>query len=206
MEVKKTLKFIYSKLTHKLEVKSEPISYYLDIFSNLIGLKTYEISFYHKGKPLDKNKQISQYKDKNIVIFAFKLNINIEKENINNITCPICKNLALITVNNDRISITNCCNKHNILNIPLDEFNESQNINDSKKECDLCKNRQNLYGDKFKFCSCGKRLCNICSMKHEAKHKKTDYKNRYTKCIKHGNFFETYCLTCNVNLCQACEI
>ena len=205
MDKKKFITIIYSKVKYKVLPKSEIITESLDEFSNLINKKKSELFFVYKGKPLNNSKSINKYSENNIKIFAFNLKKNLEKENLNQIICPECNNSALININSDRISITDCCKKHNVLNIPFDEFMESQEIKESEILCDLCTNKQNLYGEKFKICSCGKKLCNICSLSHEGKHERIEYKNRYNRCLIHGIKFETYCFNCNVNLCPSCE-
>ena len=50
-----------------------------------------------------------------------------------------------------------------------------------------------------------KKICNLCENTHDSEHVKIEYENRFTRCLEHGNKFETYCFNCNLNLCALCE-
>ena len=155
----KTIIFIYSKKRYVISPKSELMIDSLNNFSKAVKLNLSELYFCYKGKPVTINKPISKYTEKDIKIFVYNLKRNSEKENINQIICPECYNLALINIYSDKISISNCCNKHNTINLPLSEYTENQNINEKKITCDICGNSQNLYGEKLIICTCGQKSC-----------------------------------------------
>ena len=94
-------------------------------------------------------------------------------------------------------------NKHNITNLSINEFIEKQCINELK--CDICKNDEYLYNDKFYICSCKQNICPLCAKSHDQTHIMMEYNDRFNKCIKHNNNFITYCNNCNMNLCDECE-
>ena len=201
----KIISFIYSKIKYEIFPKSEDINDSLKDFSNIVKIDLSELYFFYNGKYLNKNKKLKQYVEKKIIIFAFNIKKKLEKDNCNNIKCPECNNSALITINSDKITVNNCCNKH-YANMTLNEFIESQNIDDLKSTCDICGNEQNLYGEKFKFCTCKKKMCSLCESIHDRSHVRIEYKDRFIRCRDHGNKFETYCFNCNLNLCPLCEV
>ena len=60
--------------------------------------------------------------------------------------------------------------------------------------------------NKFYFCSCGTKLCPECTLIHEKEdHNKIEYENKNYFCIEHNKKYISYCLDCNINLCEDCE-
>lgn len=203
---KKALTFIYSNKIYGIIPKSDLIIDSLNEFANAIKINISELKFYSKGKPLNISKSIDKYTEDNISIFVFNLKKNFSIPPSTQIICPECNKAALITISNDKISIFNCPNKHNITNIPLNEYSESQNLVENDKIlCNICGNSQKIYGDRFKICTCGMKLCSLCENEHEIGHEKIEDKNKFTRCLEHGKIFLTYCLQCNMNLCPSCE-
>ena len=72
----------------------------------------------------------------------------------NNIICPECKEIAFINIRDYKINIYGCKNGHNIKNILLNEFYNTQNIDISKIICENCKinNKGNKYNNLFYKC------------------------------------------------------
>ena len=60
----------------------------------------------------------------------------------------------------------------------------------------------------FFYCSkCKMFLCNICQNKHPNgdKHDVINYKRYDSLCTNHSNFFDSYCIECEKNICSFCR-
>ena len=101
-----------------------------------------------------------------------------EEDEINEIKCkyvlcPICKEKAQIKLNNYKISIFGCKNGHHIKDMNYEDFEKTQNINESEIICDSCQeqNKYDATDHLFYICyDCKKKLCPICEYKHEKTH------------------------------------
>ena len=115
-------------------------------------------------------------------------------------------------MNEDQIKVENCINNHNN-SYSLKQFLESQIIDENEIKCDLCENKKYLYKDNFFICSCKKKICQLCMIKHTKNNALDDlnehnilyYNKRYSICNKHLIEFISYCSFCNSNLCEKCE-
>ena len=121
------------------------------------------------------------------------------------IICPICGEYIKIKINNFNISLYGCKNGHEMNNLSLDEFNETQYIDLSKIKCSKCKEtKSNTFNNIFYKCSeCNINLCPLCKNNH--KHKAIDYDESKYKCINHDDIYIRYCNTCKINICPTCE-
>ena len=107
-----------------------------------------------------------------------------------------------------KISLKNCRNGHNIENILISEFAETQKINISKIICDNCKinNMAFVFDNIFYWCiNCRKNLCPLCKNVHYTNHNIIKYENRNYICEEHGEQIINYCNDCKMNLCFSCE-
>ena len=171
------MKFVYENNQYKKTIKDKN-TLIIDIiieYSSIINKDKKELFFLCKGKKLSftNKEKISDLKNDNLSIIVFNLN-NI-KENkdyteLKQIICPKCKELAIFNFDEDKISINNCLNKHNIRNISISELMKSQYINNLK--CDICHNDNYLYNNKLFFCSCKKSICPLCAKLHDIAHYK----------------------------------
>ena len=59
------------------------------------------------------------------------------------IICPQCKENILLNIRDFKINLSGCKNKHNIKNILLNKYEESQKIDISNIKCNIC-NRNNI--------------------------------------------------------------
>ena len=103
----------------------------------------------------------------------------------------------------------NCKNGHNIKNIKINEFENTQKIDISKIICDEHKeiNKGNTHNNEFHRCiTCNKNLCPLCKSTHNNNHKIIEYDNINYICNLHTETFTRYCFDCKKNLCMACEI
>ena len=128
------------------------------------------------------------------------------KSNI--IICPKCQESASILLQNYKISLSNCKNGHNIDNIKISDFPNTQKVNLSKIICGQCK--ENNMGTAidhifFRCTDCKKNLCSLCKYAHDPKHNIIIYSNKFYTCDDHGESFTSYCFKCKMNLCFICE-
>ena len=126
------MKDIIKRLEEKVKITSGNV-YYLyngDILNNE------ELTFEQIANEDDKNsKKIS------ITIIDDILDIKKkEKRKLKNITCPECKESIRMNINDYKINLSKCKNGHNIEDILLNEFEETQN---TEIICDICKQNNN---------------------------------------------------------------
>ena len=114
-------------------------------------------------------------KKRNIMnILVYEINMKTEKENINKINeiiCPECKENILININEYKINLYNCKNKHKYNDILISEYN--QNIDISRIICNKCKikNKSNTYNNEiYKCLTCDYILCPLCKSLHDKDH------------------------------------
>ena len=98
------------------------------------------------------------------------------------IICPECKEICKMSIKNYSISIFDYKNGHEIKNLSIDEFEESQKIDLSKIICDKCKknNKSNTFNNEFFKCfKCNINLCPLCKSSHENNHNIINYEQIY---------------------------
>ena len=121
------------------------------------------INCLYGGKILEENTTLenlikSKSKDEKITILVYSINNQNEEptEQVvksSNIICPDCEFNALVKINKYKISI-NCKNNHKFDNIFLNNFENSQKIDESKILCNICKknNKSNSFNKEFFIC------------------------------------------------------
>ena len=192
-----------------------------DIFQRLAikaNINITKIAFLYNGdiiNPESKFEEVISKEDKNNNntmknILVDKMNIEEIKEErkilSKYIICKECKEVALIKIENYRINIS-CKNGHNINNLKINEFENTQIIDIAKIQCNECKekNKGNTHGNEFYKCmTCNKNLCPLCKMRHQY-HKVINYDNLTYICNKHYEGYTRYCSNCNENICFLCE-
>ena len=142
---------------------------------------------------------------------------DIEKENpqankklefSKNIICPKCKEDALLNYNEYKFNLSSCKNEHKIENILLNEFENTQMIDESTIKCESCeKDKSIIFENKFNRClSCKMNLCPLCSSSHiNKKHNIIDYDNKNYICELHYELYNSYCQNCKKDICVICE-
>ena len=126
----------------------------------------------------------------------------------NEIICKTCKENSKIAVDNYHIILFGCKNGHKIDNIKFNEFAQTQYINLSKIICDVCKerNKGNSYKKQFYRClTCKGNICLMCKESHSSEHYLINYDQKNYICERHGEFYHSYCYSCNMNMCTSCE-
>ena len=174
-----------------------------------------ELSFEYNGSliPLNTELTLGQINmNDNLIRFlvSFKANTNIHTSYLKSdyIVCPECKKNCLININNYKVSLSNCPYGHNTNNLSINEFTNSQYIDESLILCDECKNNKAMvFKNEFFFCSCGFALCPSCQINHRKKrHIVYNYEKKNYWCVEHNENFTSYCLDCKYNLCLKCEL
>jgi len=124
------------------------------------------------------------------------------------IICPECKESARIVVENYQIGIYDCKNGHEISNLLINDFEQTQYYDEAKIKCQDCNvvNKSNTYNNIFFLClNCKKNLCQICKQKHDKTHNIINYENKYFICDLHHEQLNSYCTDCQEDLCSNCE-
>ena len=134
---------------------------------------------------------------------------NIAKEIISkDIICPECKENVLIDINNFHINFHDCKNNHNINNISLNEFEQTQKINLNDIICNICNinNKGNTHNNEFYICNiCNINICPLCKSKHDQNHNIINYDDKNYICKKHNESFIKYCIACKADICIICD-
>ena len=189
-------------------------------YANKIGIDINLIYFLYNGIQLNLeltlNQQINNIdRDKNeiniLVYEKLKSTIIIDEgiKESKEIICPKCKENCKIKINDYKIKLYDCKNKHEIDNILLDEYNNTQKINEINIICEICNknNKYKSYNKQFYIClKCNKNICLLCKSKHDNNHKIIDYDRKNYICNNHNEIYISYCNECKINLCLQCEI
>ena len=143
-------------------------------------------------------------------IIVFDLLNNKNNENIilsKYVICPKCQNNCLLNINDYKISLYGCENKHKIDNILLNEYKNTQKINQLNIKCSEChRNKSEAFNNTFFKClTCSSNLCPLCKDSHDSSHYIIDYNEINYICKNHNEKFDKYCKTCNKNLCFYCD-
>ena len=137
--------------------------------------------------------------------------INENKTKSKDIICPKCGEVCLINFNNYKIKLFECKNNHETNNILINDYNNTQIINENNIICGICNkyNKSITYNKQFYKClTCNKNLCPICKSNHSNNHKIIDYSNINYVCEIHNDFFILiakivkliYALNANLNI------
>jgi len=203
------VKFVYEKkvfdiIYEDIDINENVIKKYIKI----IGEK--DLLFLYKGKYILENEDIlNKIKNKNNIIITV-IKKSKTKNNIENIICPACKELAFLNINEDNIIKLDNCKYNHKNEYSLNEFIEyleNEEIKENKIICDICNNVKSLYNNNFYICICKKNVCQLCMINHikNKEHNILYYNKKYSYCTKHITEFISYCSLCNINLCKNCE-
>ena len=124
------------------------------------------------------------------------------------IVCPECKESTRIRINNYKFNFFECKNGHSKRNILFKEYPTTQEIDQSKIKCDICKinNKGNSYNNIFYICfHCKVNLCPLCKSNHDKSHNIINYDDKYFICDIHNELYNSYCSICKKNICLLCE-
>ena len=204
--------FIYIKNKYEMKLDKENLSMknVLIKYSSIINIDLNDLLFIYNGKNLSNyyNKKINEINKIDLTIIVYNIKIrnnkmNKKNEELKNIICPECKNLAFIE-NDDNNIVSNCLNNHKYNDFTINSFINSQYNIESSIKCDKCDNNKYYY-NKFYINSKREKICPLCLEKYNNKNNILDYEYRFIMCIKHHNKYISYCKNCNINLCEKCE-
>jgi len=125
------------------------------------------------------------------------------------IICPNCKNNCEFNIKDYKITLNQCGYCKATENIFLDEFKNTQKINESNLICNYCNTSKIELNDKqlfFKCLNCKTFLCQSCKLDHEENHFIINYEDLNYLCYFHNKSFISYCKDCNKNLCNSCDL
>ena len=123
------------------------------------------------------------------------------------IICPVCSEHCFLNIKDYKVKLSGCKNGHITKNISLNEYEDSQYIDDSTIKCNECNaNKSETFQNQFFICiTCKKNLCPLCKSKHNEKHKLMDYNKKFFFCSEHEDLYNSFCEKCKKNLCILCE-
>ena len=190
------MKNICENFTKKLSIDMNSI--YFLYSSNQLN---YELTFIQTANNIDKiRNQIS------VLVYSNDNNKGPDKIISKNIICPKCGENSKFKLNDYKVCLYGCKNKHKINNIPLDEYENTQDI--SNIVCDICKDAtiSQAYQNVFYAClDCQNNICILCKKKHDKKHFIIDFEQKNYFCSIHKEHYYSYCQNCKQNLCTLCE-
>ena len=137
--------FIYHGNTISIKAQSnETLNIVIDRFCIKVNVKRNRIYFLNNGEILNENITVDKIKSNNEnkkIIEVYDNIINKDNKNLkrsNEIICPECYKNIFMKIDNYKIKLNNCINKHNKI-ILIKEFENSQIIDLSKIICNNCK-------------------------------------------------------------------
>ena len=178
-----------------------------DIFDKIeLKIKNNSVFYLYKGKQINTELKLEEI-IKNDDINNINILINsIYKTTINNkiiksefVKCPECKENIRIKFNDYKIKLYDCKNGHNIENILLEKYENTQEIDISKIICNICKinNKGHTFNNNFFVCNtCKENICPLCKSKHDKEHKIINYEQKDYICDMHNELYIKYCTTC----------
>ena len=190
-------------------------------FSTQVGMNINELEFLYSGGQVKFNLKFEQQLNSidrennkmNILVYELRksfMSISLNNNNnikIKEIICPKCFESCRIQFRDFKIKLFGCKNGHEINNILLNEFNDTQKINELNIECEKCikRNKYESNNQQFYKClNCNENLCPSCKSRHYESHPIIDYDKLNYNCHIHNDKFISYCENCNSNLCKAC--
>ena len=174
------------------------------------------LCYLYNGKIINKDltyEELINNVDKetnSINILVDEINKAVSNNNIKDselIICPKCSEDIFIQINSYKIKLYQCKNNHEINDMSIKEFIDSQKIDISKIICDICKenNMSNIYNNEmFKCIKCDKNICPLCKSNHDKNHIIVKYNQKNYICNEHNEIYTKYCFQCNKNICMTC--
>ena len=195
------MKDIFQKFIIKAQINNNQLLYYL-----------------YQGYKINEDLTFEQLISSNDKEYnKIKILVNIINENDNKINslikskyiiCSKCKENIRFKIEDYKILLYECKNGHEINNILLDEYENTQYIDISKIKCEQCliKNKSETYNNEFyRCCNCNKNLCPLCKSNHDKNHNIINYDIKNYICEKHNESFVEYCNDCKIDICLSCE-
>ena len=211
--------FIYNSTSTTIQCqKDEEFKDILQKFSNKIRIDLSELFFIYRGEMINPKltfNQLAKEEDKiknQMTILANSLDKATKYEKIKtesiDVICPKCGENCLLHIKDYKIQLSDCKNSHIINNISLEEYKDSQIIDESKIKCEICKekNKASCFNNEFYKClQCKKNMCPICKSSHNKDHEISEFSQLNYICVNHNEKFTSFCKSCKINLCIECE-
>ena len=161
-----------------------------------------QLSFIQCASKLDKDRN-----QMNILVLDGQDSNNQNLIKSKHIICPICKENAFISIEDFQLTIYGCKEGHKTANLQINEFMETQIIDQSEIKCGNCNNTKSNIPDFqfFKCNTCNINLCPTCKNSHDNSHIKIDYEETAFNCDIHNEIFKYYCTDCKKDLCSSYE-
>ena len=199
-----------------IKVQAKRNEYMKDIFPRFltkINKSISEVFFIYDGTILKEELKLEEINNKDneiqILVSDCECDTPIKPKLIQSkdIICPECGEICLINIEDYKMSLNGCNNKHCKENILLDEYTNLQLIDESETKCDSCNvSKTEIFSNKlYMCCKCKINLCPICKLSHNSEHNLIDYDLKNYICKIHGENFILYCKECNKNLCELCQ-
>ena len=196
--------------------KGEKMKEICQSFGSKTGIDINKYIYLNGGKVINfdsKLEELGQMNGNNILVID-KLSESMKKDDKSlvqskDVICPKCQESCRLYIKNYKIRLAGCKNGHRTNNILLDEYYNTQFINESNIKCgNNCQNsKSEAYNRKFYKCyNCKINLCPLCYSKHDKNHKIITYDKKNYVCEKHKELFISYCENCEINLCMQCEM
>ena len=190
------------KSIHIQAQPNETLNMAIDRFCAKNNVNRKKVYFIYNGEKLNENLTIDK---------IMKIECDTHRKNNNlkiaeNIICPKCHENIFMEIDNYKINLKNCINRHN-KTISIKEFEDTQLIDSSKIICNNCKikNMGNTVNNMFYKClNCKIDICPVCKSNHNKEHKIINYFDISNICDKHYDNYENYCINCNKNICLKC--
>ena len=187
-------------------------------FSRKVNIDINSVFFIYSGNKINENLTFNEQantidRERKKMIFLVNENAKELAEDSNiievkQVLCPKCGEISRIKIEDYKITLFDCINKHKINNILLSEFSCTSNVDLSKIKCEKCKinNKGNAYKNLFYKClNCKMNLCPLCKSSHDKSHNIIDYDDKNYICSIHNELFNSYCNNCKKNICLLCE-
>ena len=206
------LNFYYKGQEVKINCKkNDNMNDVLKRYTNKINKDINNIYFINNGNIINKdNLKLEELnnKDNKINILVYDIDKNEKINQVKDIICPLCMQNCIIEIKDYKVNLNKCDNKHNINNILLDEYNNTQKIDEIKIKCNNCnKNKFEIYNNKIYKCyKCNTNLCPLCKSSHNKEHIIIDYDLINYICNKHDEKYSSYCKECEKNICDTCKL
>jgi len=181
------------------------------------GKNKSELYFLYGGGILNENltfntqiREEDKNRNKMSIIVNNKIDDDENEESLKKskyIICPKCKESARILIDKYKIEIYECKNGHKENYKSINDFEQTQNIDESKIKCQKCQeaNKRISFNNVFYICfNCKQNLCQLCKITHDKTYNIIDYDERFFICNLHCESYISYCQNCKRDLCTIC--
>ena len=155
----RNIKFIYNGQELIIQCKKEETTkQILQRYLTKIQKTSEDVYFLYNGAILDSETKLNEEEDssKEKVVLVFNQGIKLDDDEskeknfsyAKDIICPTCGDSSLITFSDYKINISSCDNGHETNNILLENFKETQKINEDEIKCSKCKKKEWILSNK----------------------------------------------------------